>query len=406
MWVPQCSWGVLWWNTTLTSFFSSFKGQPFYSKGQYILLPAPLDTINVHVRDGHIIPQQVWISILTYKALICRLWVVDESSLHVDNAAKPLLISNPLYNFSVIVHIACSAKQLLGISCYVTKNKQITFKEWRIYHTEWSLKSWDLAETLASCFLWSSFCWEGACFDNNSLTQKPFLPDGGSDSRWLGLGWLVLGWWGQPRHFWKAKLLLRYLHSRTGAGGVLHFTVLQMKSDDLQWYLAIIFCPGICRQIKLPKCFYPLPQSQIVSKPLHLNGALDGLVLEEVLVFGVPSPPRCVLANGERVADFTYRTDIKVSFVFFYFPHHVSALLHQANLSVFLSLKVLTVAELALPMSEAFTIQWVLWRASCTVRTSCLFSAVMWFLKTKWISLCSFRIFFVYIFENDTYLYK
>uniref|UniRef100_A0A8C7KBT5 Alpha glucosidase n=1 Tax=Oncorhynchus kisutch TaxID=8019 RepID=A0A8C7KBT5_ONCKI len=27
-------------------------------KGQYLLLPAPLDTINVHVREGHIIPQQ------------------------------------------------------------------------------------------------------------------------------------------------------------------------------------------------------------------------------------------------------------------------------------------------------------------------------------------------------------
>ncbi|KAF3846403.1 hypothetical protein F7725_003481 [Dissostichus mawsoni] len=33
-------------------------GQPFYSKGQYLLLAAPLDTINVHVREGHIIPQQ------------------------------------------------------------------------------------------------------------------------------------------------------------------------------------------------------------------------------------------------------------------------------------------------------------------------------------------------------------
>uniref|UniRef100_A0A8C2FQJ7 Lysosomal alpha-glucosidase n=1 Tax=Cyprinus carpio TaxID=7962 RepID=A0A8C2FQJ7_CYPCA len=31
----------------------------YYSKGQYILFPAPLDTINVHVREGSIIPQQV-----------------------------------------------------------------------------------------------------------------------------------------------------------------------------------------------------------------------------------------------------------------------------------------------------------------------------------------------------------
>ena len=35
------------------------QGLPFYSKGQYLLLPAPLDTINVHVREGHVIPQQV-----------------------------------------------------------------------------------------------------------------------------------------------------------------------------------------------------------------------------------------------------------------------------------------------------------------------------------------------------------
>lgn len=39
--------------------FWPLKGQPFYSKGQFLLLPAPLDTINVHVREGHIIPQQV-----------------------------------------------------------------------------------------------------------------------------------------------------------------------------------------------------------------------------------------------------------------------------------------------------------------------------------------------------------
>uniref|UniRef100_A0A672H6P9 Lysosomal alpha-glucosidase n=1 Tax=Salarias fasciatus TaxID=181472 RepID=A0A672H6P9_SALFA len=38
--------------------FCSFKGQPYYTNGQYLLLPAPLDTINVHVRAGHIIPRQ------------------------------------------------------------------------------------------------------------------------------------------------------------------------------------------------------------------------------------------------------------------------------------------------------------------------------------------------------------
>uniref|UniRef100_A0A4W6DT06 Lysosomal alpha-glucosidase n=1 Tax=Lates calcarifer TaxID=8187 RepID=A0A4W6DT06_LATCA len=40
------------------TWYSLHNGQPFYSKGQYLLLPAPLDTINIHVREGHIIPQQ------------------------------------------------------------------------------------------------------------------------------------------------------------------------------------------------------------------------------------------------------------------------------------------------------------------------------------------------------------
>lgn len=52
-----------------------------------------------------------------------------------------------------------------------------------------------------------------------------------------------------------------------------------------------------------------------MSNPLKLNGALDGLVLGWLQVFGVPSPPRYVLANGEKVSDFTYRTDTKVSCV-------------------------------------------------------------------------------------------
>lgn len=58
----------------------------------------------------------------------------------------------------------------------------------------------------------------------------------------------------------------------------------------------------------------PLLQSQVVSNPLKLNGALDSLVLGGLQVFGVPSPPRYILANGEKVRDFTYRTDTKVSF--------------------------------------------------------------------------------------------
>uniref|UniRef100_A0A8C7Q0G2 Lysosomal alpha-glucosidase n=1 Tax=Oncorhynchus mykiss TaxID=8022 RepID=A0A8C7Q0G2_ONCMY len=43
------------------------------------------------------------------------------------------------------------------------------------------------------------------------------------------------------------------------------------------------------------------------------NGALDGLVLGGLRVFGVPSPPRYVWANGKKVWDFSYQTDTKVS---------------------------------------------------------------------------------------------
>lgn len=52
-----------------------------------------------------------------------------------------------------------------------------------------------------------------------------------------------------------------------------------------------------------------------MGDPLKLNGALDGLVLGGLQVFGVPSPPHYVLANGEKVRDFMYRSDTKVSCV-------------------------------------------------------------------------------------------
>uniref|UniRef100_A0A671MMY0 Lysosomal alpha-glucosidase n=1 Tax=Sinocyclocheilus anshuiensis TaxID=1608454 RepID=A0A671MMY0_9TELE len=41
------------------TWYSLHNGEAYCSKGQYILFPAPLDTINVHVREGSIIPQQV-----------------------------------------------------------------------------------------------------------------------------------------------------------------------------------------------------------------------------------------------------------------------------------------------------------------------------------------------------------
>lgn len=49
-----------------------------------------------------------------------------------------------------------------------------------------------------------------------------------------------------------------------------------------------------------------------MGEPLKLNGALDGLVVGEVRVFGVPTPPTGVWANGKQVRDFSYTTDTKV----------------------------------------------------------------------------------------------
>lgn len=53
----------------------------------------------------------------------------------------------------------------------------------------------------------------------------------------------------------------------------------------------------------------------MVSDPVMMNGDLDSLVLGGLQVFGVPSLPLCVLANGKNVSDFTYQADTKVSFL-------------------------------------------------------------------------------------------
>lgn len=53
-------------------------------------------------------------------------------------------------------------------------------------------------------------------------------------------------------------------------------------------------------------------ESYVVSKPVKLNGSLDGLVLGEVRVFGVQTPPTAVWANGQKVHDFSYSPDTKV----------------------------------------------------------------------------------------------
>ncbi|XP_040919429.1 lysosomal alpha-glucosidase isoform X2 [Toxotes jaculatrix] len=167
------------------TWYSLHNGQPFYSKGQYLLLPAPLDTINVHVREGHIIPQQ-----------------------------EPALTTTASRGNPFFLTVALSA----------------------------------------GGWAWGDLFWD----DGDSL-----------------------------------------------------------DTYEMGNYCYVIFTAG---------------QSQIVSDPLRLNGALDGLVLGGLQVFGVPSPPLYVLANGEKIRDYMYRSDTKV----------------------------LTVTNLALPMSNVFTVQWAL----------------------------------------------
>nr|XP_060620307.1 lysosomal alpha-glucosidase [Anolis sagrei ordinatus] len=50
----------------------------------------------------------------------------------------------------------------------------------------------------------------------------------------------------------------------------------------------------------------------LVNEIMRLNSQVDGLLLKEVLVFGVLSPPHTVLANGTPISDFSYRTDTKI----------------------------------------------------------------------------------------------
>ncbi|XP_016431268.1 lysosomal alpha-glucosidase isoform X2 [Sinocyclocheilus rhinocerous] len=71
-------------------------------------------------------------------------------------------------------------------------------------------------------------------------------------------------------------------------------------------------------------------ESYVVSKPVKLNGSLDGLVLGEVRVFGVQASPTAVWANGQKVHDFSYSPDTKV----------------------------LTVPGLDSPMTAMITVQW------------------------------------------------
>ncbi|KAM9779713.1 lysosomal alpha-glucosidase [Neosynchiropus ocellatus] len=165
--------------------YSLHDGQPFYSKGQNVLLPAPLDVINVHIRGGAIVPQQ-------------------EPALTTAVSRK-----NPM-----LLTVALSADG-----------------------RAWGDLFWDDGESL--------------------------------------------------------------------------YTV---ENDD---YSYLVFSAGL---------------SQIVSLPVRLNGALDGVLLGGLRVFGVPSQPCCVSANGATVSDFTYQFDTKV----------------------------LNVNNLALPMSRVIKIQWII----------------------------------------------
>ncbi|XP_028311822.1 lysosomal alpha-glucosidase-like isoform X3 [Gouania willdenowi] len=167
------------------TWYSLQNGQPFYSNGQYLLLPAPLDTINVHVREGHIVPRQ-----------------------------EPALTTTASRLNPFFLTVALSA----------------------------------------GGWAWGDMFWD----DGDSL-----------------------------------------------------------DSFEMQKYCYVVFIVG---------------QSQMISEPIKLNGALDGLVLGGLQVFGVLSAPRYVIANGEKVQDYTYHTDTMV----------------------------LTVTGLTLPMSEVFTVQWIL----------------------------------------------
>uniref|UniRef100_A0A8D0D4M4 Lysosomal alpha-glucosidase n=1 Tax=Sander lucioperca TaxID=283035 RepID=A0A8D0D4M4_SANLU len=140
-------------------------------KGQYLLLPAPLDTINIHVRDGHIIPQQ-----------------------------EPALTT------------AASRRNPFFLTVALSEGG-------------WA---------------WGDLFWD----DGDSL-----------------------------------------------------------ETFEMRNYCYVIFIAG---QVGKRRAIFAL-------ELMRLNGALDGLVLGGLQVFGVPSPPLYVLANGDKVRDFTYRSDTKVN---------------------------------------------------------------------------------------------
>ncbi|XP_030064468.1 lysosomal alpha-glucosidase [Microcaecilia unicolor] len=69
----------------------------------------------------------------------------------------------------------------------------------------------------------------------------------------------------------------------------------------------------------------------VLSELIHVNSQVDGLMLQELKVLGVPNPPQKVLVNGVSSSDFSYRLDTKV----------------------------LSIENLSLPMGRQFVIAWI-----------------------------------------------
>lgn len=97
-------------------------------------------------------------------------------------------------------------------------------------------------------------------------------------------------------------------------------------------------------------CCENLFQSQVVSEPLTVNEALTGLVLGVLQVFGLRSAPLFVLANGAKVTDFTYCSEMKVS----------SLWLSTSSIRV---IKILYVSSTSFPSCRFW--KWPTWLCQC-----------------------------------------
>lgn len=250
-----------------------------------------------------------------------------------------------------------------------------------------------ISSLFSSCFLWSAVSCEGSSFDDHSLTQKSFLPDGGTVSRRLGPGQLVLGWRGQSRHFWNGKLLLRYLHCWTGRDDtsgictgnveVLHFTTW-FKGPFIKWYHYVWMQSFVLTHLDKRENDKSSLNSSLVpggewSSQAEWCSWRSGAG-RAAGVWGALATTLCVSQWGQSQGfhipqwhqgefsvtqhhflcclssqkDTDVILQISISVFVFSFTHHVYC-------CVCLLPQVLTVTSLALPMSEVFTVQWALW---------------------------------------------